>query len=67
MNVRIWVHRCTHVCRTGIQSRKRAFSGLGRMMSLWWTFVKVMLMDLCALSNFPAGLLLTDCHCALQP
>lgn len=47
-------HKCVHVrtsvcecmlCRRAYRGEKGAFIGLGKRMSKWWTFVRVMVMD----------------------
>lgn len=44
------VHLCESMWSEYAEN-KRAFSGFGRMMSKWWTFVKVTVMDLSGLSS----------------
>lgn len=47
-------YKCVHLCESMLSEyaeKKRAFSGFGHMMSKWWTFVKVTVMDLSGLSS----------------
>lgn len=57
MNVCIGVHQCVNVCGIVYRGEKGLSVGLRRMTSKWWTFVKVMVMDLGALSSTVISLL----------